>query len=152
VLAKQTFCRLSHTFSLFCSGYCRDGVLWTICLGWPETTVLLISASQVVRITGVSYWHPTLISFFILVFASFYFLIFLYFFISGRSSSQTTEFYVFGPQKNGDYHCMIQRKICFPYLIAFMLEESHDFWKIIILWVSGYLWPQDIWQVIIEEV
>jgi hypothetical protein len=29
-------------------------VLGTICLGWPRTTVLPISASQVARITGVS--------------------------------------------------------------------------------------------------
>jgi hypothetical protein len=30
------------------------GVLWTICLSWPWTMILLISASQVARITGVS--------------------------------------------------------------------------------------------------
>jgi hypothetical protein len=32
--------------------------LWTICLGWPQTAVLLISASWVARITGMSHWHP----------------------------------------------------------------------------------------------
>jgi hypothetical protein len=53
-LAKQLLYHLSHTFSPFCSGYVEDGVLGTICLGWPQTTVLLISASQVARITGVS--------------------------------------------------------------------------------------------------
>jgi hypothetical protein len=28
-----------------------------ICLGWPQTAILLISAFQVARISGVSYWH-----------------------------------------------------------------------------------------------
>jgi hypothetical protein len=27
--------------------------LWTICLGWPPTLILLISASQVAGITGM---------------------------------------------------------------------------------------------------
>jgi hypothetical protein len=35
-----------------------DGVLWTICSGWSQTTVLLISASQVARITGMSHGCP----------------------------------------------------------------------------------------------
>jgi hypothetical protein len=26
--------------------------------GWPQTTILLISASQVARITSVSHWYP----------------------------------------------------------------------------------------------
>jgi hypothetical protein len=30
------------------------GVSWTICPHWPQTTILLISASQVTRITGVT--------------------------------------------------------------------------------------------------
>jgi hypothetical protein len=29
----------------------------TICLGWPQTLILPISASQVARITGMSYQH-----------------------------------------------------------------------------------------------
>jgi hypothetical protein len=29
-----------------------------ICLGWPWTTILLTSASQVSRITDVRHWHP----------------------------------------------------------------------------------------------
>jgi hypothetical protein len=33
------------------------GVLQTICLGWPWTKILLISASQVAKITGMSHWH-----------------------------------------------------------------------------------------------
>jgi hypothetical protein len=48
---------LSHTSSPFCPGYFGDGVLQTLCLGWP-CTIFPISASQVARITGVSYWHP----------------------------------------------------------------------------------------------
>jgi hypothetical protein len=33
-------------------------ILWTICLGWPQTVILPISASQAARITGVSHWCP----------------------------------------------------------------------------------------------
>jgi hypothetical protein len=32
--------------------------LWTICLGWPWTMILLMSASQVARIIGVSHQCP----------------------------------------------------------------------------------------------
>jgi hypothetical protein len=32
-----------------------DGILWTFCLGWPQTTILLILAFQVSKITGVSH-------------------------------------------------------------------------------------------------
>jgi hypothetical protein len=46
--------RLSHTFSPFCSGYFGDGISQTIWLGWPQILLLLISASQVARITGLS--------------------------------------------------------------------------------------------------
>jgi hypothetical protein len=34
----------------------RDEVSWTICPGWPQTAILLISASQVARITGMGHW------------------------------------------------------------------------------------------------
>jgi hypothetical protein len=34
------------------------GVLWPVCPDWPRTSILLISASQVTKITGVSHWHP----------------------------------------------------------------------------------------------
>jgi hypothetical protein len=40
--------------ALFCVGYFRDRIS-TICLGWLQTLILLISASWVARITGVSY-------------------------------------------------------------------------------------------------
>jgi hypothetical protein len=59
VLAKQVFYCLSHTFSPFCPGYFGDGVS-----GWPQTMILLISASQVARITGVSSWRLTQYFFF----------------------------------------------------------------------------------------
>jgi hypothetical protein len=39
-----------------------------ICPGWPQTSVLLISASQVGRITGVSPWRPQSQSFLKFVF------------------------------------------------------------------------------------
>jgi hypothetical protein len=31
------------------------GVSWSICLGWPQTMILLIPGSQIVRIIGVSH-------------------------------------------------------------------------------------------------
>jgi hypothetical protein len=41
--------------ALFCDGYFQDRVSWTICLGWLWATILLISASWVARIIGVSH-------------------------------------------------------------------------------------------------
>jgi hypothetical protein len=41
----------------FCEGFFRDRVCWTICPGWLRTEILLISASWVARITGMSHWH-----------------------------------------------------------------------------------------------
>jgi hypothetical protein len=32
------------------------GIAQTICPGWPQTAISLISASQVARMTGVSHW------------------------------------------------------------------------------------------------
>jgi hypothetical protein len=52
-LAKQELYCLIHTSSPICYHYFGDGILWTICLVWPLTTSLLISASQVPRITGM---------------------------------------------------------------------------------------------------
>jgi hypothetical protein len=37
--------------------------LQNTCLGWPGTKILLMSDSQVVRITSVSHWCPALMSF-----------------------------------------------------------------------------------------
>jgi hypothetical protein len=45
--------------ALFCAGYFQDRVMWTICLSWLLTEILLISASQVARITGMTHWCPT---------------------------------------------------------------------------------------------
>jgi hypothetical protein len=33
-----------------------DEILQTFCLGWPQTTILLISAFQAARIIGASWW------------------------------------------------------------------------------------------------
>jgi hypothetical protein len=55
-LAKQALYFLSHTSSPFCYGYFGDMVLRTIYLGWPQTWITLISASQVARFTGMSHW------------------------------------------------------------------------------------------------
>jgi hypothetical protein len=38
--------------------------LWTVCLGWFWIMILLISASWVARITGVSHWYPAYYSVF----------------------------------------------------------------------------------------
>jgi hypothetical protein len=40
-----------------------DRVSWTICPGWPWTVILLISASQVARITCVRHQCPALFAF-----------------------------------------------------------------------------------------
>jgi hypothetical protein len=42
--------------TLFGVGYFQDRVSPTICRGWPPTLALLIAASQVVRITGMSFF------------------------------------------------------------------------------------------------
>jgi hypothetical protein len=73
-LARYTFCfvdstgvrtkgllgRCSTTWTtrpalFFCNGYFQDMVSWTICPSGPRTWILLISASQVARIIGVSH-------------------------------------------------------------------------------------------------
>jgi hypothetical protein len=46
---------LIHTSSSFCSGYFGDVVSQSICPGWPQTTILPISISWVIRITGMSH-------------------------------------------------------------------------------------------------
>jgi hypothetical protein len=56
VLAKQVLYCLSHTSSPFCSGYFGDGLL-NYLWGWPQPEILLISASQVTRIIGMSHWQ-----------------------------------------------------------------------------------------------
>jgi hypothetical protein len=53
---KQILCCLSYTPVLFALVIFGDQVTQTICPGWPPTSVILpMSASQVVRITGVSH-------------------------------------------------------------------------------------------------
>jgi hypothetical protein len=47
----------------FCDGIFQDRVSWTICLDWFWTVILLISASCVARITGVSHRYPAWNSF-----------------------------------------------------------------------------------------
>jgi hypothetical protein len=44
----------------FWSSYFGSGVSQTICLGWPGTVILPISASQITRITGMSHLAPSL--------------------------------------------------------------------------------------------
>jgi hypothetical protein len=48
----------------FVMGFLEKGSHRTVCLAWLPTEMLLISASWVARITGVSYWHPAFFFFF----------------------------------------------------------------------------------------
>jgi hypothetical protein len=57
MLTNQALYCVNHTSSPFCSGCFGDEVSQTICPGWPQTSILPISASQVARITGVSHRH-----------------------------------------------------------------------------------------------
>jgi hypothetical protein len=59
-LTKQELYCLSHTTAYFCSGYFGNRVFGTSYLGCSRTTVLLISSSQVARITCVSHSHISL--------------------------------------------------------------------------------------------
>jgi hypothetical protein len=43
---------------LFCDGFFWDRVSWTVCPGWLQTVIFLISASGVARIADVSHRHP----------------------------------------------------------------------------------------------
>jgi hypothetical protein len=45
------------SLALFCDGCFQDRVSWTICPGWLQPEILLISASWVARITGMSHRH-----------------------------------------------------------------------------------------------
>jgi hypothetical protein len=47
-----------HPTSPFCQGFFWDRVLQIICLGWIWTAFLLICASYVARVTGMSHWYP----------------------------------------------------------------------------------------------
>jgi hypothetical protein len=51
-LELRAFTFSHNTSPIFC-----DRVLRTIRVGWLLTTILLISASCVARITGVSHWY-----------------------------------------------------------------------------------------------
>jgi hypothetical protein len=46
-----------------CDGIFQDMASQAICPGWLWTTVLLISASWVARITGARHWRPTFLYF-----------------------------------------------------------------------------------------
>jgi hypothetical protein len=48
----------------FCAGFFKIGSCRTICLGWLSTAILLIFASWIVRITGVSHLHRAVRIFF----------------------------------------------------------------------------------------
>jgi hypothetical protein len=70
-LAKQALCCMSHTSSPFCFGYFADGAGGlSICLGWPWTVILPISASQVARLQ-VGATGAGLQSLYVLIFGSY---------------------------------------------------------------------------------
>jgi hypothetical protein len=50
---RSTTCH--STSSFFLIGFFQDRISWTVCLGWLWTLLLLISASWVSRITGMSH-------------------------------------------------------------------------------------------------
>jgi hypothetical protein len=54
---------LRYSTSPFCHGFFQD-ILWTICLGWLQTVILLISASWISRIAGVSHQCPACVGYF----------------------------------------------------------------------------------------
>jgi hypothetical protein len=54
---------LSYSTSPFCVGFFWGRVSWTVCPGWLRTVILLISASWVARITGMSHLTCVLNSF-----------------------------------------------------------------------------------------
>jgi hypothetical protein len=58
---------LSHCTSPFLWWFFLARVLQTICLGWLWTVSLLIYASWVARITGVSHWHFLILLKFVIV-------------------------------------------------------------------------------------
>jgi hypothetical protein len=55
LLGRCFYC-LSHSSIPFWNGFFQDRVLWSICWGWLRIAILLISASWVARITGMSHW------------------------------------------------------------------------------------------------
>jgi hypothetical protein len=55
---------LSYSISPFCGGFFWDRGSWTICAGWLQTLILLIFASWVAGITGMSYQLPADFSYF----------------------------------------------------------------------------------------
>jgi hypothetical protein len=56
-LHAQVLYVFSHTASPFCFCYFGDGVSRTIFPSWSQTLILLISASQVAKIKGMSHQH-----------------------------------------------------------------------------------------------
>jgi hypothetical protein len=59
-LAKQVLYHLSHSFGPFYSCYFGDEVLKTICPGWPQTSILPFSTSQVTTIYRHELLAPSL--------------------------------------------------------------------------------------------
>jgi hypothetical protein len=110
---KQVLYHLSHTFNPFCCGYFEDGFSWTICLGWPQTTILLTLASQVVRITKVSHQCPA---------SMMHFYLFIYLFIYCGTGAWTQGLHL------ESLHQLF-------FVKCFLEMGSHE------LFVGDWLWP-----------
>jgi hypothetical protein len=85
--ASHLLSRYSTTWvtppALFCASYFWDRVSQTICLGWLQTKILLISASWVARIISVSHGHLAI------CFCGFYF-IYLFFETGSHYAAQAS--------------------------------------------------------------
>ena len=84
-----------------------------------------------------SFNFPTLFFLWSLPLSTHYFSIFS---CQRRQQPGNRALLVFGPQKETDYHCFVQKKTCFPYLISFVLEKSCPIWKIIMFMGLWLLW------------
>jgi hypothetical protein len=62
-LELRAFIWSHYTSPIFVKGF-QDRVSRTVCPGWFQTTILLISASWVARITGMSHWRPAVLGIF----------------------------------------------------------------------------------------
>jgi hypothetical protein len=46
---------ITPSFYLFILWFCWNGIPWTFCLGWPQTTNLIVSAFQVAKLIDMSF-------------------------------------------------------------------------------------------------
>jgi hypothetical protein len=88
----------SFCFSYF--GYFGGRVSRNICLGWPQISILQISASQIAEITGMSHWHPDI-----------FITLKRFFFLKQSSAGAGTQ--GFSHVRHAHYHCVIPHILLF---------------------------------------